>query len=127
MSSIDALLEQARSGLERVSPSELEARRSDGALVVDHREMTDIVNEGQLPGAIIISRSVLEWRLAPDSPTRLFDIHPQQQVILVCNDGFSSSLAAATLQQLGLSRATDLIGGYRAWYAQIIRRHQHIA
>ncbi|NNE96036.1 MAG: rhodanese-like domain-containing protein [Acidimicrobiales bacterium] len=115
MSSIDALLAQARSGLERIAPSDLGERMAEGALVIDHRDSEDIAKEGQLPGAIIVRRSLLEWRLAPDSPDRLFHIPPDQVVILVCSDGYSSSLAAATLQRIGIPRATDLIGGYRAW------------
>ena len=115
MPSIDRFLERARSGLQRVPPSELLERMAEGALVVDHRDSADIAAEGEIPGALIIRRAVLEWRLASDGPDRPVDLTPGQQVILVCNDGFSSSLAAMTLQQLGISGATDLIGGYRAW------------
>ncbi|NNF64022.1 MAG: rhodanese-like domain-containing protein [Acidimicrobiia bacterium] len=117
MPSIDALLEQARSGLQRVQPSELSERMATGAVVVDHRDSEDIAAEGELPGALIIRRAVLEWRLVADSPGRRVELEPGQQVILVCNDGYSSSLAASTLQQLGVTGATDLIGGYRAWRA----------
>lgn len=117
MSSIDDHLEQARSGLRRVPASELFERMVAGALVVDHRDSADIAAEGELPGAVIIRRSVLEWRLVPDGPDRQVDLTDGQEVILVCNDGYSSSLAALTLQQLGVAGATDLIGGYRAWRA----------
>lgn len=68
-----------------------------------------------MPGAIVIDRVVLEWRLAPSSDARIVDLEPGQQVILFCNDGYQSSLAAATLLDLGVDGATDLVGGYRAW------------
>lgn len=115
MPSIDGFLERARSGLQRVPPSELSECMAKGAVVVDLRDSADIAAEGEIPGALIIRRAVLEWRLVQDSPDRQVDLTPGQQVILVCNDGYSSSLAAMTLQQLGVSGATDLVGGYRAW------------
>jgi rhodanese-related sulfurtransferase len=115
--SIDQLLQEARSRLVRLTPQQaLEAQR-DGATLVDIRPRANRDNEGQLPGALVIERTVLEWRLDPASPDRLpfaaYDLH----VILVCNDGYSSSLAAATLQDLGVHCATDLDGGFRAWKA----------
>jgi len=71
--------------------------------------------DGDLPGAQVIDRNVLEWRLDPTSPYRIADADPDRRVIVVCNEGFSSSLAAHTLQGLGLPHATDLAGGYQAW------------
>lgn len=119
MQSLDELLAEARSGLIRVAPSELASAMAAGALVVDVRDSADQAAEGLLPGAITIRRSVLEWRLAPTSEWRSFDLHPDAQVIIVCNDGCSSVLAAETLRRLGLRCATDLEGGYRAWAGSI--------
>ncbi len=70
-----------------------------------------------IPGSVVIRRSLLEWRLAPSSEWQEIPVGPGTQIICVCNDGESSSLAAASLQKLGLSSATDLVGGYRAWAA----------
>ena len=70
--------------------------------------------DGELPGAMIINRNVLEWRLSPSSESRELDLDPDSHVIVMCNQGYSSSLAAATLQELGLPKATDLIGGYQS-------------
>jgi len=89
---------------------------AQGALVVDVRPVEQRERDGELPGALVVDRNVLEWRLDPSSPHRLpeADSAADRRVILVCNEGFSSSLAAATLQQLGLFRATDLVGGYQS-------------
>lgn len=115
MQSLDELLDEARSGLDRVAPGSLAAHLEAGALVVDIRDSADQAAEGLLPGAVTIRRSVLEWRLAPTSEWRTYDLGPADRVILVCNDGCSSVIAAAVLQRLGLDGATDLLGGYRAW------------
>lgn len=114
---IDALLARARSGLDRVSPRDLASAVSDGALVVDVRDTAQRTEQGGLPGAHVIDLTVLEWRLAPSSASRSIDVSPDQRVILVCSEGFSSSLAAARLQSLGISGATDLEGGFKAWSA----------
>mgnify|MGYP006175799097 CR=1 FL=1 len=72
--------------------------------------------DGLLPGALVIDRNVLEWRLDPSSPWRVPEVTgPDQEVVLFCDEGYASSLAAATLRRLGLRRATDLDGGYQAW------------
>ena len=113
--SIDELLERAQRGLDRVRPEDLQAEMDSGALVVDVRTRERQEREGELPGAMVIERSVLEWRLAPSSKWRTVEVGPSQKVIIVCSDGYSSSLAAATLQELGLEKATDMIGGYVAW------------
>ncbi len=115
MPGLDDFLEEARSGLRRIEPAELGRALSEGALVVDHRDTSDRAREGVIPGSIHSPRSVLEWRLAPSSRWRSHDLDPDDVVILVCNEGFSSSVAAATLQTLGLRAATDLVGGYRGW------------
>ena len=87
-----------------------------GALVVDTRPVEQRERDGELPGAVVVDRNVLEWRLDPTSPDRIPEATDAgRRVIVVCNEGYSSSLAAATLQQLGLKHATDLAGGYQAW------------
>lgn len=117
MPSIDEVLAQARERLERIAPRDLEAELDAGALVVDVRDTAIRNAEGELPGAHVIDLTVLEWRLAPSSATRAFELDPGQKVILVCSDGYSSSLAAARLVDLGVPGATDLVGGYRGWRA----------
>jgi len=119
MKSIDEYLASARSRLERVSPQDLGAALTAGALLVDIRPEVNRAEEGEMPGAIVIDRGVLEWRLAPSSDARSVDIEPGRRVILFCNDGYQSSLAAAILIDLGVDGATDLEGGYRAWKSSI--------
>jgi rhodanese-related sulfurtransferase len=115
-SAIDRLLDAARTDLDRVEASELGAELSAGALVVDTRPVEQRSRDGALPGAVVVDRNVLEWRLDPSSPHRIPEATgPERRVIVVCNEGYSSSLAAATLRQLGLERATDLAGGFQAW------------
>jgi rhodanese-related sulfurtransferase len=116
-SAIDRLLAEAREGLDRVAPEDLAAEVAAGALVVDTRPAANREQEGPLPGAVVIERIHLEWRLDPTSPDCIEGATPDRRVIVVCNEGYSSSLAAATLRRLGLARATDLVGGYRAWRA----------
>lgn len=115
---IDQLLLESRAGLERIHPADLEREIGAGALVVDTRPAEQRERDGDLPGAVVIDRNVLEWRLDPSSPHRLpFAGDPTRRIVIVCNEGYSSSLAAHTLQRLGLPRATDLIGGFQAWRA----------
>jgi rhodanese-related sulfurtransferase len=115
---VDRLLSRARSRLERVTPADLPAEVAAGAVVVDIRPVEQRERDGELPGALVVDRNVLEWRLDPTSPYRLPDMDDADaRVILVCNEGYGSSLAAATLQELGLRRATDLVGGFQAWLA----------
>jgi len=86
--------------------------------VVDIRPVEQRDRDGGLPGALVVDRNVLEWRLDPSSPNRLpVATAPDVRFIIVCNQGYSSSLAAATLREIGLLRATDLVGGYQAWRA----------
>ena len=92
------------------------AEAAAGALVIDTRPVEQRERDGTLPGALVVDRNVLEWRLDPTSAHRLPAITGlDQRIIVVCNEGYSSSLAAATLLDLGLHRATDLAGGYQAW------------
>ncbi|HWD04431.1 MAG TPA: rhodanese-like domain-containing protein [Amycolatopsis sp.] len=117
MSSIDDLLGRARAGLDRVTPAEAERLLGDGALIVDIRPHANRSAEGEIPGSVVVERIHLEWRLAPDSDWRLPGVTPDTTAVVVCNEGYSSSLAAADLQRLGLKNATDLEGGFRAWAA----------
>jgi len=114
MVNIDELLRAARASLDRVAPADLEDQVNAGAIIVDIRPVEQRERDGDLPGALVVDRNVLEWRLAPSSDTRIVDVAPGQSVIVVCNQGYQSSLAAATLQDLGLAGATDLEGGFEA-------------
>ncbi len=118
MSAIEAALDAARARLDRVDPDDLAAEVARGALVVDLRPEADRRAEGELPDATVVERIHLEWRLDPTSPDRLPGATPGRRVVLVCNEGYASSLAAAALLDLGVERATDLAGGYRAWAAR---------
>ncbi|HEX4976833.1 MAG TPA: rhodanese-like domain-containing protein [Nocardioides sp.] len=116
-SAIDRLLEEYRRDLERVTPAELAAEMAGGALVVDTRPAFQRDRDGELPGAVVVDRNVLEWRLDPSSPSRLPGVDVAgRRVIVVCDEGYSSTLAAHTLRRLGLD-ATDLEGGFQAWRA----------
>jgi rhodanese-related sulfurtransferase len=113
---IDDLLAYARRDLDRVAAADLSAELAAGALVVDTRPVEQRRRDGELPGAVVIDRNVLEWRLDPTSPHRIPEATDAgRRIIVVCNEGYSSSLAVATLRHLGLGRATDLAGGYQAW------------
>lgn len=115
---IDALLEHARRELDRVEPEHLAEEVESGAIVIDIRPADQRERDGDLPGAVVVDRNVLEWRLDPTSPHRLpLATDHDLRVVLVCNEGYGSSLAAKSLQDLGLERATDLVGGFQAWRA----------
>ena len=117
-SAIDRLLAESRLGLDRVAAADLAAEVAAGALVVDIRPSEQRLRDGELPGALVIDRNVLEWRLDPSCEHRLpIADDADRRIVLVCNEGYSSSLAAQTLRHLGLRRATDLVGGYQAWVA----------
>jgi rhodanese-related sulfurtransferase len=110
------LLERARSHYRRVTPVEASRIFASGGLLVDIRPAAQRAEFGEIPGAIVIERNVLEWRLDPTSPHRHPAVTgPDREVVIVCQEGYASSLAAATLRELGLSGATDLAGGYEAW------------
>ena len=116
--SIAKILAEARQSLLRVTPEQLSGELENGTLIIDIRPVEQRQRDGELPGAIVIDRNVLEWRLDPSSEHRLpqvtgYDI----RIVIVCNEGYSSSLAAAVLQKLGLHQAVDMIGGYQAWLA----------
>jgi rhodanese-related sulfurtransferase len=115
---VDELLDQARASLRRVSPIEAQRAAAAGALLVDIRPSEQRSRDGTIPGALIIDRNVLEWRLDPVGAHRIPEVQsPDEVVIVVCNEGYASSLAARSLQQLGLHSATDLIGGFQEWKA----------
>ncbi|MFC1405848.1 rhodanese-like domain-containing protein [Streptacidiphilus sp. N1-5] len=116
---IDELLEREREKLDRLSPEQAAAAVAEsGAVLVDIRYAALRDRDGTVPGALVVERNELEWRLDPLCDYRLPEATGHDlQVIVVCNEGYASSLAARSLQALGLSRATDLIGGFQAWAA----------
>jgi len=115
---LDDVLAESRRRLDRVGPEEAATLVAAGALLVDTRPIEQRRRDGEVPGAVVIDRNVLEWGLDPSSDHRIPEAgDPDRIVILMCNAGYSSSLAAATLQDIGLPRATDLDGGFQAWAA----------
>jgi rhodanese-related sulfurtransferase len=117
--SVDQMLSQARSRLQRLTPAQAHDALVAGALLVDIRPGWQRAEEGEVPGALLIERNHLEWRFDPECEARLpqatgYDV----QVIVLCSEGYTSSLAAASLHTLGLHRATDVIGGFQSWRAQ---------
>lgn len=116
--SVDQMLAHARSRLQRLTPTQAHEALAAGALLVDIRPGWQRTDEGEIPGALLVERNHLEWRFDPECDARLPDITGYDlQVIVLCSEGYTSSLAAATLRTLGLHRATDVIGGFRAWSA----------
>ncbi|MER5888947.1 rhodanese-like domain-containing protein [Streptomyces sp. NPDC001941] len=118
--SIDTLLERVREDLDRIGPREaLTAYENGDALLVDIRYAALRDRDGLIPGAVVVERNELEWRLDPQGSHRLPEaVDHDLRVVVICNEGYASSLAAASLRQLGLHRATDLIGGFQAWKAE---------
>jgi rhodanese-related sulfurtransferase len=115
--SVDTLIEQARDGLVRLAPHEAARAQAEGAILVDTRPYAFRLAEGEIPGALVVERNVLEWRFAPDSEWRLPQAGPDTRLVIVCNEGYASSLAADSLRRLGVPRTADLAGGFRAWAA----------
>ena len=114
-SAVDEWLAAARLGVERVTADRLAAEMDAGALVVDIRPVEQRARDGELPGAVVVDRNVLEWRLDPTCPHRLPEAGDhRRRIVVVCNEGYSSTLAAESLRRLGLAHATDLVGGYQA-------------
>ncbi len=116
--SVDEILAAARARLSRVTPAEAADELDAGAMLIDIRPAAQRAATGEIPGSVVIERNHLEWRLDPESSARLpavtgYDLRP----IVVCMEGYTSSLAAAALLDLGFGRATDVIGGYLAWQA----------
>jgi rhodanese-related sulfurtransferase len=117
MKTIEQLLQEARALLPyRCTPAEMAKEINAGALVIDIRGDEQQRRDGLITGAMVIRRNVLEWRCDPASPWRHPSIsHHRQKIILFCNEGYQSVLAAANLQQLGLTFATDMEGGFTGW------------
>lgn len=120
-SAVDHHLEAVRRRLgRRVEVEQLDAELAAGAVAVDIRPGELRALDGELPGAVVVGRNVLEWRLDPTSESHLEGVAAAgRRVIVVCNEGYASSLAAASLRDVGIDGATDLVGGFQAW-----RRHQ---
>jgi rhodanese-related sulfurtransferase len=116
--SVDQLLTAAREGIERVTPETASALMNAGALLVDIRPEQQRREHGLVPEALWIERNVLEWRLDPRSEWRLPEITgPDIEILVICAEGFSSSLVADTLRTLGHPRSADVVGGVEAWVA----------
>jgi rhodanese-related sulfurtransferase len=112
---VDQLLAEARDQLERLTPAHAATASASGAVLIDIRSESQRAADGEIPGARFIPRNVLEWRLDPASPHHDPEVaRSDLRVILVCNEGYQSSLAAATVRRLGVD-ATDVIGGFQAW------------
>ncbi|MGV0849800.1 rhodanese-like domain-containing protein [Mycolicibacterium phlei] len=119
MSRIDRVLEAARARLSRLTAAEVPAALERGAILVDIRPQAQRAQEGEVPGALIIERNVLEWRCDPTSDARLPQaVDDDVEWVILCSEGYTSSLAAASLLDLGLHRATDVVGGYHALKAE---------
>ncbi|MGW6208256.1 rhodanese-like domain-containing protein [Streptomyces sp. NPDC055089] len=115
---IDQLLERVRAGYERLGPQDAKAAAEDGALLVDIRYAELRARDGLIPGALVVERNELEWRLDPLGSHRAAEaVSHGLRVVVICNEGYASSLAAESLHRLGLYRATDLVGGFQAWRA----------
>ena len=125
---VETMLQAARARLVRVDPHDADVVGKSGGLLIDIRPADERRREGDIPGAIPIERNVLEWRLDPASGHRIPEVTGHgQAIVLVCTEGYASSLAAAALQDLGLTRAADLVGGFRAWAAAdlpVLRRRE---
>ena len=116
---IDEILAAARGRLLRLTPEQAFREQAEGAVLIDIRPAAERAREGELPGSLIVERNHLEWRLDPRCAARLpWVTGYDHRVVIFCWEGYTSSLAAAALQDLGLHRATDVIGGYRAWVAE---------
>ena len=114
--SADELVAQARERISRVDPEQLGAVAAAGGLIIDIRPVGQRAEEGELPGALVVDRNVLEWRLDPSGDHRIPQVNDYDQpVVVVCSEGYASSLAADALRALGYTHAADLVGGYRAW------------
>jgi rhodanese-related sulfurtransferase len=117
---LDELLAEARGRLDRLDPETARAAQAQGALLIDTRSQDERRRTGVIPGSLHVPLSVLPWRLDPDADPAFHNPHVvglDQWLVLVCAHGYSTSLAAATLQELGFARATDVVGGFTAWEA----------
>lgn len=119
---VEELLAEARAGLTRLTPEQSAAAAERGAVLVDIRPYAFRAGEGEIAGALVVERNVLEWRFAPDGEWRLPEAGADVQVVVFCNEGYTSSLATSSLaahalRRLGVHRAADMIDGFRAWRA----------
>ncbi len=115
---VEEILAASRHGVRRLDPHEAAAAAGRGALLVDTRTQPQRERQGEVPGALVIDRTVLEWRLDPCSTSRIPEAAGHDvEVVVLCRQGYSSSLAAASLRAVGLHRATDVVGGVEAWIA----------
>ncbi|MFE2524378.1 rhodanese-like domain-containing protein [Streptomyces sp. NPDC059382] len=113
---IDALVDRLRTTYTRVSPEQAHAASREGSLLVDIRYQALRERDGLIPGALVVERNELEWRLDPQGSHRLPEATSHDiEVVVICNEGYASTLAAVSLHALGLHRATDLTGGFQAW------------
>ncbi|MFT2018806.1 rhodanese-like domain-containing protein [Streptomyces sp. 796.1] len=116
--SVDTLLDRARTHLDRLAPQDAAAAAERGAVLIDIRYGALRDRDGLIPGAHIVERNELEWRLDPAGDHRLPEVTGHDlHAVIICNEGYASSLAALSLHQLGLARATDVVGGFQAWRA----------
>ncbi len=116
MSAVDRLLAQARLGLRRVDPQQAKQIADDGGLLIDIRPAAQRAEFGEVPGALIVERNNLEWRLDPGGSHRLPEAeNPDRPVVIICQEGYASSLAAASVSGVGRTSVTDLDGGFVAW------------
>ena len=123
--SADDLVAQARERIGRTRPEDLAPLADGGALIIDIRPAAQRAGEGELPRALVIERNVLEWRLDPTGDHRIPQVTDHDQpVVVVCSEGYASSLAADSLRALGYRHATDLTGGYQAWSAWVAQTAQ---
>jgi rhodanese-related sulfurtransferase len=125
--SADDLVARARQRIQRTEPDELAGVMAAGGLVVDIRPAAQRAEEGELPGALVVERNVLEWRLDPDGHHRLPEVTDlDRPVVVVCSEGYASSLAAESLADLGYHAVSDLVGGYRCWSARAASSPSHV-
>lgn len=114
-SRVDRMLTAARARIDRLTPEQAHRELADGAVLVDIRPAAQRAAEGEVPGALLVERNVLEWRFDPRHEARLPVAGFATRVLVLCQEGYTSSLAADALLRLGVHRATDVVGGFRAW------------
>jgi rhodanese-related sulfurtransferase len=116
LSAVDRVLARARLGLHRATAAQAQRIHEEGGLLIDIRPAAQRAEFGEIPGALIVERNNLEWRFDPEGSHRLPEAaDPNRPVVIFCQEGYASSLAASSLQELGLTAVTDLEGGFVAW------------